>query len=998
MKERHRMLAIGGVVLLGWVERGEAQTLEQQLGEALDQPGLTWEQYIDVMPGGWGYWEISPGGGHDGGDFARLNIWPGSVLGPNYGYLRTRILGPADVSFWYWIGYDSICRFSADSVGGYLASSSSWARVTYEVGPGIQSLYWWMDPSPYLQTMDLDQLEISYPTAPRLHVTPEVVSRFSLFLEGSVVTQALAIANWGAGTMAYSVTSNVPWLSATPDSGSSTGETDTVFALLDPTGMSLGVSTGKLSVIAPEAERSPKEITFVATVSVNLAEALDNDQLIWASSSSTPWFGQIEVSKDGQDSACSGVIGTWQSTSLTAPVIGPGDLSFWWSVSSATNAHKVRFWLDSYGSPIASMSGESGWQFVTSRVPEGAHTIGWTYDKSFSTATSGLDAAWVDQVTYVRQGPTLRRQPAGFTNAVLAGNNVTGLTFRVWNAGTGTVSYTISSDAGWLSASAPTGAVDAATNTVGILCNTAGLPGGDYVGHLDIAAPNAIDSPTQVTVRVRVIPTNGATFHVSPSGSHVYPFASWLDAATNIQEALDYASSGSTVLVINGRYLLSKTLTINNGILFKSFGGASATILDGQNSNRCIVVSNSAATVEGFSVVRGRVTAAFGSPVGGAGIYAPAGVRIRQCIIRDNLALGARGADGWGMWDPWTMIWIKEPATAGGTAEGGGVWLGSNSVMESSLVFSNEVVGGMGGDGGVLDGPPTPAPGGAGYGAGIHAQSGTVVVLNSTICDNIARGGLGGLYYPNTNRAASGTAEGGGIFLPAGAEVRNSIVMYNTSTSNGPNHAGSATFRSSCISPLVQPGNSNMDSAPLFVDRSASNYRLQSGSPCRDAGAYEAWMAAAFDLDAAPRLSDAAVDLGAYEYREVLPDADGDGIPDEWEGANGLNPAVSNAPASNIDHDPYTDFEEYVANTSPTNPAVFFHIATSETTSNVISIVVSPSSPDRLYDLLWKTNLMSEAEPWTPCGLNRLGTGGPLVLSVTNNAPLRFYRTSVRLP
>ena len=44
----------------------------------------------------------------------------------------------------------------------------------------------------------------------------------------------------------------------------------------------------------------------------------------------------------------------------------------------------------------------------------------------------------------------------------------------------------------------------------------------------------------------------GTTLYVSPTGSNVYPFADWATAATNIQDAVDAAVDGDTVMVGDG--------------------------------------------------------------------------------------------------------------------------------------------------------------------------------------------------------------------------------------------------------------------------------------------------------------------------------------------------------------------------------------------------------------------------------------------------------------
>ncbi|HWX22279.1 MAG TPA: hypothetical protein VN578_20455 [Candidatus Binatia bacterium] len=172
---------------------------------------------------------------------------------------------------------------------------------------------------------------------------------------------------------------------------------------------------------------------------LTLPMALNNSNLAWATDSGRPWFGQANVSHDGVASGRSYFIGDGQQTSLTTTTNGPGTLSFWWKVSSQTNADRLSFL--SYGGGTtnltAEISGETGWKQVSLLLPGGPQTLVWAYTKDVSQS-AGLDAGFVDQVSY-KTGPTL---PFIITDPVsqltTAGNPVT---FSVLAGGTPRLAY-----------------------------------------------------------------------------------------------------------------------------------------------------------------------------------------------------------------------------------------------------------------------------------------------------------------------------------------------------------------------------------------------------------------------------------------------------------------------------------------------------------------------------------------------------------------------------
>lgn len=130
-------------------------------------------------------------------------------------------------------------------------------------------------------------------------------------------------------------------------------------------------------------------------------------------------------------------------------------------------------------------------------------------------------------------------------------------------------------------------------------------------------------------------------------------------------------------------------------------------------------------------------------------------------------------------------------------------------------------------------------------------------------------------------------------------------------------------------------------------------------------------------------------------------DTDGDGLPDWWEEAYFGSPtgAVSDA---DDDGDGHPNREEYVADTNPTNPGSFYpnRILTAWMTDNqlVHFLVGPPTTNSRIYDVIGCSNLL--LPNWTAFQLDRRGRadGGELLLTVTNDSTLMFYRTAVKVP
>ena len=95
-------------------------------------------------------------------------------------------------------------------------------------------------------------------------------------------------------------------------------------------------------------------------------------------------------------------------------------------------------------------------------------------------------------------------------------------------------------------------------------------------------------------------------------------------------------------------------------------------------------------------------------------------------------------------------------------------------------------------------------------------------------------------------------------------KIRNCIIHDNRNTGGVANWSGTAScFTYCCTTPLPQEDTGNvLPVEPMFAD---ADWRIATGL-CTDAGANQAWMETAFDLDGNPRIANEVVDLGCYEY------------------------------------------------------------------------------------------------------------------------------------
>ncbi|HON07778.1 MAG TPA: choice-of-anchor Q domain-containing protein, partial [Verrucomicrobiota bacterium] len=215
----------------------------------------------------------------------------------------------------------------------------------------------------------------------------------------------------------------------------------------------------------------------------------------------------------------------------------------------------------------------------------------------------------------------------------------------------------------------------------------------------------------------------------------------------------------------------------------------------------------------------------------------------------------------------------------------------------------------------------------------------------------------------------------------SGSTLYNCIVYYNTA-SDEPNYDSNSKFYYSCTTPLPR-GEGNIDSAPLFVDLSNGNLRLQSNSPCINAGDND-YVSASIDLDGRPRIVDGTVDMGAYEFQSAVP---GQFI--GWLQNYGL-PTDGSADNTDSDNDGFDNWQEFQLGLNPIISNIGGHFKGIQNLSNKRIRLNFIGKPGKRYQLETSSNLIDWVEF---ISISITNSDYSIGIDETNNAPIRFYRS-----
>jgi len=381
-------------------------------------------------------------------------------------------------------------------------------------------------------------------------------------------------------------------------------------------------------------------------------------------------------------------------------------------------------------------------------------------------------------------------------------------------------------------------AIEDATNSSLTLTAVTTNAAGVYSVTVSNAFGSALSTDATLTV---LVPSISYVWQDSPNPTP--PYDNWATAAHTIQDAVDVAVPGGEIVVTNVLYatggrpaagmigVMSNRVAVDIPLKVRSVNGPAVTIIQGyqvpQTTNdfdavRCVHLAEGAVlsgfTCTGGATRRYQMYAQWGDMFGGGVYCVSTNAIVTNCILSGNSAFLAGGGAYSGT--------LNNCALTGNTAFSSGG--GAASVNMDRSLLNNCVL------------------------TGNWAYSG---------------GGVsGGTLYNCTVTGNSAPSQGGGAAF--NSTLYNSIVVSN-SAPTGTNYDNTCTLNYSCTMPMPPSGAGNIALDPLFVDYAGGNLRLQSNSPCINAG-NNAYVYGIIDLDGNPRIIGGTVDIGAYEFQSLI--------------------------------------------------------------------------------------------------------------------------------
>jgi hypothetical protein len=351
-----------------------------------------------------------------------------------------------------------------------------------------------------------------------------------------------------------------------------------------------------------------------------------------------------------------------------------------------------------------------------------------------------------------------------------------------------------------------------------------------------------------------IVQADGPWYVDGANGSDGNNCLSWSTACKTISQAITNSVNGDTIYAATGVYTVSDLLIVNRTLIG---AGAGQTILDGNYANRVLQTSG-LTYIYSVTIRHGLTTggndggAVFNYSTlliansiiedneasGGGALRSDARLIIRNSTLRNNIAR----SDGGAIYNRGTLI-IENSTLAGNQAAGkgalyhGGLFQDHTATLTNTTISSNTALNESG---------------------GIYLYTGTLVLVNNTIANNVREGGLSGsgLYALTGTAIVTNTLFANNLPLNCtdwdGGAIHSNGHNLDSGTSCGFTAAGDISATDPLLGPLQDNGGSTWTHA-LLPGSPAINHGTNSGCP-------------AIDQRGIVRPKSGICDIGAYEF------------------------------------------------------------------------------------------------------------------------------------
>ncbi len=317
-------------------------------------------------------------------------------------------------------------------------------------------------------TLDARGLQPVAAMQPTRFEATAVAGRDAVSVSGRVWNAAMS------GPMNYTLTPDVPWLTALPDVGASTGQANAVEVRFDPAGLTPGTYSGVVVVASAEATNTPLRITAVFRVGPPPAIWTSTNALAWSLRQAESATGMVFIRNSG---------GSELVYTLATDV--PWATPFPASGSSTGELDAIRIGANTAG--------------LDAGQHEGALTI------TAPGATGGVRTISLSCTVWPRPG--VAAAPLRTMVSVVQGSNVPAATIEVWNATPPeSMAYQLSANVPWLGCVPASGVSTGEYDAVQLVFLTAGMNPGTYTGAVTVTAPAATNVALGLEVVLTVTP------------------------------------------------------------------------------------------------------------------------------------------------------------------------------------------------------------------------------------------------------------------------------------------------------------------------------------------------------------------------------------------------------------------------------------------------------------------------------------------------------------